>query len=388
MSNSDMPHSARPSGRRLERRFSLPAAISSKIERELAALDFPVSHPGKIAQAVLRLSDHYNINPLASTPWDEVWAQAAQLAYYFPLNFARNSAVAAEAKRLGFLDHVTSLTDFGSGAGSALYAFGEHLIDPVHLVASDVSDFALSLGARLKPETWPENRPVPERHVGSLRMSPEIRAGLRPEASNLLVASFVRTELRQLPDDWLDFSALAIVEPSTAEDSRRLMQERQILVEKGYRIWAPCTHEGACPLLTHSERDWCHDRIHWDAPAWFLAVEKLLPMKNRTLTFSYLLAKKETAAPSRLKEFARLTGDMLVEKGKTRQSLCRSPEREFLSWFPQRMPKPTKEIPELDLQRGYLVRLSPDLEKKSQEVRLKSASQLEQLPADQRLDRS
>jgi hypothetical protein len=151
------------------------------------------------------------------------------------------------------------------------------------------------------------------------------------------------------------------------------MKFRDDLIAKGHHVWAPCTHCELCPLLHNSEHDWCHDRIHWDAPKWFSNVEKYLPMKNRTLTYSYVLARKSLASPAGVKGLARLVGDMLVEKGKTRQSVCRGSEREFLAWFPGRMKD------EIHLERGSLVRLKEGLTKKSAEIRLSDAGSVGEL---------
>ena len=159
------------------------------------------------------------------------------------------------------------------------------------------------------------------------------------------------------------------------------MSIRKSLIESGHSIWGPCTHQGPCPLLEMSARDFCHDRIHWQAPAWFLEMEKHLPMKNRTLTFSYLLVRKSRPAPKGIQGLARLTGDTLEEKGKHRQSVCRGPEREFLAWFPQRL----KKGETITLDRGCLVRLKPDLVMKATEVRLSAPDSIEELAPDSKI---
>ena len=191
------------------------------------------------------------------------------------------------------------------------------------------------------------------------------------------------TELKDIPREWLDYEALIIIEPSTRDDARRLQAERPRLIEAGFSLWAPCPHQDDCPLLV-SDRDWCHDRVHFEAPAWFTAIEKHLPIKNRTLSFSYLAARKKPSPLARAtgdQQLARLVGDTLDEKGKSRQALCRSSEREFLAWFPQRFKTKTH----IEMSRGSLVRLAPDLEKKQQEVRLKEPDQVVELGTDERV---
>jgi hypothetical protein len=67
-------------------------------------------------------------------------------------------------------------------------------------------------------------------------------------------------------------------------------------------------------------------------PGWFRKMESFLPMRNRTITFSYLLARK-TARPPGDQPMLRVLGDTLKQKGKTLQMICRGGEREFLSWL-------------------------------------------------------
>jgi len=350
-----------------------PDAYSKAIAASLAKLGYDLQSPRRVAEAVLKLSDYYIRHPQGATPWTETWAQAASLAYYFPLNYARNSQVAVEAARLGFFSGLSTAIDFGSGTGSALFAFADRWPEAsFEAIAMDRSLVALDLAATLAPASALNDYVKLEVESNS----PPPTSPRLEKNKSLLMASYVYTELERLPAWWLEFEALALIEPSTQADGRRLMQLRTALLDAGYRIWAPCTHSGACPMLAHSERDWCHDRIHWQAPAWFEELEKTLPMKNRTLTHSYLLARKSLSPPRELARLARLTGDMLVEKGKTRQSVCRGPEREFLAWFPNRLPKGS----DLVLERGNLVRMKDEMEKKSTELRVSRETSIEEIP--------
>lgn len=357
--------------------ITLPEEYSAVLEPLLKSLGFSLSQPEKLATLVKKLSDHYTLNPTAATPWQEPWAQAASLAYYFPLNYARNRAVATEARRLGFDQGLKSLRDFGSGMGAGLHAWIDTLESSplAEFEALDISQTALELGQSLRRA---DSRTFQSR---AFDLKNQKSAKLENPKENLILASYVLTELDSIPSFWLDAEAIAILEPSTQEDARRLMSWRQNLIDLGFQVWAPCTHMGACPLLTQSEKDWCHDRIHFSPPEWFQALEKHLPMKNRTLTFSYLLARK-TKPPESLAQFARLTGDMLEEKGKTRQSLCRGPEREFLTWFPQRLKK--NEV--IEMHRGNLVRFHAEPEKKSSEVRFRESKAVEEIDSNQQID--
>lgn len=176
-----------------------------------------------------------------------------------------------------------------------------------------------------------------------------------------MIFSYSLTEVSDLPKSWNQFEAVMILEPSTSQDGRMLLKLREELIKNGFHIWAPCTHQQSCPLLNESKHDWCHDRFHVQSPDWFQKLENQLPMKNKTVTTSYVLARKRTP-PEQLMNLARLTGDSMEEKGKTRQLVCRGPKREFLSWMHKNTHSQT-------LARGELIELPADLQIKSNELR-------------------
>jgi Mitochondrial small ribosomal subunit Rsm22 len=298
----------------------------------------------KIADAVLRMSDYYISNgktpdsPDKATPWNETWCQIAQLAYYFPLNFCRNSAVIAEGERFGFFANLQSVVDCGAGLGVSAAAFES--------VA--------------KKWQWQDFEIHPAAHTFRNKLGLQKSADAISEKTDLMIFSYSLTDLLNLKTS--DPEALMIIEPATYKDSQKLISTRQELISQGYSIWAPCTHQQVCPLAG-KKNDWCHDRIQWQQPEWFAKLEALLPMKNSTLTFSYLLARK--TEPENLAEQARLTGDLLREKGKSRQLFCRGPEKEYFAWL-SRHGDPTEtsrgaliQLPALEDQRAEEWRIAP-----------------------------
>lgn len=337
------------------RRFGFPDHLYARVTSLLKEIGYSWDKPGVLAAEVRRLSDFYISNPSGATPWAERWAQAAYLAYYLPLNFARASAVAHEAHTRGFFSGLSTLIDFGAGPGTAQMAISDRFTGLTTSICIDRSREPLELHKRLlegstqniawRTETSPESLPRRD--------------------TRLAVFSYAATELERLPSWATESEAILLIEPSTREDGRALLRTRSALLTSGYHAWAPCSHQGPCPLLDSSERDWCHDRIEWDAPPGWDALERELPMKNRTLTYSYVLLRK-TPPPTTRPHLARVIGDPLVEKGKTRQLICQGPSREFLAWFPQRMKGRTP-----DLNRGDLIELSPDLTIKANEIRLR-----------------
>lgn len=308
----------------------------------------------KIAQSVMKLSDFYIAQPSAATPWDEEFCQIAYRNYYLPLNQLRCASVIQRGEQVGFFEGLSHFIDWGSGPGTASLA-----------LAADEK-----IRPQIKSQTLFDHSPAVLKHFSDLHtqlVNAQTTGQLRLKSvphpqQTLLTFSYSLTELNEPPEGWNQFEALMILEPSTRDDGRKLLELREKIKAAGYSIWAPCTHQMACPLLTKSKHDWCHDRLVVDAPDWFMQLEQYLPMRNRTITTSYLLARRKPV-PSHLSSKARLTGDSLEEKGKTRQLVCRSEAREFLTWM-------HKSIEPQTLNRGDLISLPADIEVKSNELRL------------------
>ena len=329
----------------MQRYFSVPPELEEKIESSLQShFKLSLTDSQKVAESIKKLSDFFIQNPDGATPWREPWAQIAYLAYFLPLNHARLQGVVKEAQTQNFFEGLDRVVDFGSGFGTASLALTEHfqrfsLIE----TAKDICSRFQFLPS--EQSTWFDKAP-----------------SFVQQHTTLAVFSYSLTELAEIPTWAKKMEALMILEPSTQQDGRKLLELRQKLIEAGFSLWAPCTHQGKCPLLTQSKTDWCHDRIHFQMPKWFEAFENHLPMKNRTLTTSYLLARKKPAPP-RAPNLARTVGDIMKEKGKDRQMFCRGEEREFLAWLHKQGLR--QEVP-----RGVLIEIPEDAQKVSNELRL------------------
>jgi ribosomal protein RSM22 (predicted rRNA methylase) len=332
--------------------LALPQSLTDRIGTSLVTLGFPTTKPRALAAAVQRLSDFYLAEPDGKTPWHESWAQAAYLAYFLPLNFVRVRRVLTQGKGVGFFDGLSRYTDFGAGTGTVSLALAETFGGQfTHGLCVERAGVAAKLHRQLQPEaveqvTFAEKAPDRGERQG-----------------HLSIFSFSLTEVAELPRFARQSEALAIIEPATHQDGRRLLELRAELLQDGWHAWAPCTHQGACPLLAQSGRDWCHDRVGFAAPEWFRQMEEHLPMKNPTLAHAYLLLRR-TPAPATLKGLARLTGDLRKEKGQSRQLVCRGEQREFLSWQKKHGDAPAWP-------RGELVEVAQDAEKKAQEIRVR-----------------
>lgn len=328
--------------------WSFPASFEPAIRDALKSYQLTLEDSKALAKCVQALSDYFIENPEAPTPWHESWAQVAYLVYFLPLNATRLHRLVVEGEERGFFNGLERVIDFGAGLATASLTLAErHPELKFHLVerAAEPQKIIATSFKHFQPVEWQRTWSAPR---------------LTEPLKTLALFSYSLTELNDLPDWAYQCEALMLVEPSTQQDGRKLLQLRQKLLDKGYHAWAPCTHQQACPLFTQSKHDWCHDRVHFAAPAWFLKMEEHLPMKNRTLTMSYVLMRK-TPAPAL--SAARVVGDRLEEKGKDRQLICRGPEREFLAWMHKTGLR--QEIP-----RGVLVLLPEGLTKVSNELRV------------------
>jgi hypothetical protein len=307
-----------------------------------------LEQPARLAAEVMRLSDFYLGHPGEPTPWSEPYAAAAYLAYFQPLNFVRLRAAWQEVKRFLRADSITQIWDFGSGIGTTQWVLESETLAPRPLFAIEHARPAVEIYQALCKDN-------------GARWNPQFIKKAEPAKGALGVFSYSFLEMQAALPDLSHFSHLLIVEPSTRECGRELMAWREKLMTTGFLPLAPCTHSAPCPLLTHSGKDWCHQRIHFSAPAWFERLESHLPMKNRTLTYSYLLLS-QTIEDHEWRGSARAIGDTLKENGKTRQMICRGPEREFLSWLHKLGPAP-------DIPHGALVRGVEKSEAKGNELR-------------------
>jgi hypothetical protein len=332
----------------MKREFSLPSWLEKIVHDGLISLKISLDDSKKIANSILKMSDFYIAEPSSPTPWKEPWCQIAQIAYFLPLNFLRSQSVFLEAEARKFPWRQDELLDYGSGLGAGSLPW---------LQAFD--------GDRVYVEKSPEAQKLHQKILQPEKRSHWLlEKNINPKKNRTALFSYSLTENISLPSWIYECESLIWIEPSTRDDGRRLLQRRKELLSEGFSMWAPCPHQQACPMLENSKTDWCHDRILIQMPDWFLEIEKHLPMKNFNLTFSYLLASRQ---PAPVIQQWRTVGDPLPEKGKTRQQICRGPEREFLSWLHR-----SGRVPEIP--RGVLIEPIKNFVPKGSELRVSEES--------------
>ena len=340
-----------------------PYKLPESIERSIASIlkkQYKIDlykDSEQIAKAVLRMSDFYIASEWQATPWHESWAQIAQLAYYLPLNFIRNLAVLEALKRNEFFKHHTELNihEYGSGLGPSQLA-----LDYLDLYSQSFAKNYFS--NEISPQAQNLSKAFDLKNIKTDFISSFEKKNC---SDSLALFSYSLTEYENLPMEFWDYAAHIIIEPANQSDSIRLKKIREQALQQGYYAWAPCTHQQTCPLLNKNDKvkitDWCHDKVEFEQNQFFKNIEAHLPIKNLFISFSYLVLSKKT--PNYAPEMVRIVGDLMNEKGKSRQLICRGPEREFLSWIHSK-----HEVQEIA--RGQRLFIPPDFEKKSNEIRM------------------
>lgn len=371
----------------LKRTFSISPEMERTIDTILQEkFGLSLKDHKKIADCIVKLSDHFNQKNPGPTPWKQDWCKIAYLTYYSPLNELRMLSVLQECQRVGFFATEETILDFGSGLGSSgnalaqLLSLKKDLQFKLRLLELEPNDLARNFLQEIRAAQSKQmdqaillNRGYSTATVTTADIE---KLATGPHKPTTLILSYSLVESHQLPAIAESVDRLIILEPSTGDRGRKLMELRAQWIKKGYRAWAPCTHQEACPLLVHSQRDWCHDRIHFNRPTWFASIEKYLPMKNATLTFSYLalgkLPKEDSESAAAYQNRARVVGDLLPEKGKDRQLICRDSERVFLTWMHRDWEgQPTR----IEIPRGSLIE-APDVDQKSDELRVRTPIQI------------
>jgi SAM-dependent methyltransferase len=206
--------------------------------------------------ALDRLRQQFLAGSAATGPY---WQSAGDLASY-DLTYGERigwkwDQVLRELQLRGWAPSARTVLDWGCGSGIAarrvISFFGAGRFDS--LTVWDHSPAATDFAAEAATKAFPGL------HVA--QATPGLLASTEPVG--LLVISHV---LNELPPDALAAlralisraEAVLWVEPGTRDVSRALGALREE-IRPGFRVVAPCTHQGACPVLAPGhERDWCH----------------------------------------------------------------------------------------------------------------------------------
>ncbi len=327
------------------------------IEEQLLEIGFSYRQPKKLANAIKGLSDHFIGNEQRITPWNSKEFKAAYLAYYTPLNLWRLlHAYKTIAEDIPW-QNLNKVLDFGMGSGAASFALDYMLRKTgfsAQLSGLDQSEEALGCFKEISKSQLEQLK---------VTQLADDFCSLTNGEFDFAIASYSLNELEVIPEELFKSKYLLIVEPSSSEESRLLMAMKESLIDRDFQILAPCSHQNPCPMLT-TKKLWCHARTPALPQSQLNKIEEYLPFKNRTLTYSYLFASKQSEVATSETHY-RVVSDPLKEKGKTRWNICSDKGIETLSLL-------HRVKLDLDLNRGDLLELDRNsIEQKKTELRIK-----------------
>lgn len=229
--------------------MELPAPLKAAVEQMLA--HEPIE---RLARASDKLSDRYRREVRdGKLHLDGELAAKAYLATRLPATYAAVRAALSMVEDAAPDFHPNRLLDFGAGPGTVLWAASDAWPALSQATLIEASPAIRSVGTRLASAST----------VATEWLAGDITGSVPPlEPADLVTLAYVLDEIAEtamasvVKRLWdLTAHTLVIVEPGTPAGWRRILAARQVLIEAGAKIVAPCPHAADCPITAP---DWCH----------------------------------------------------------------------------------------------------------------------------------
>jgi ribosomal protein RSM22 (predicted rRNA methylase) len=242
--------------------MQLPPPLRAAIDRELQGIAL-----ADLAGASEALSQRYRAEVQdGRLHLADDAAGRAYLATRLPATFAAISAALAAVTEARPELAPRSVLDVGAGPGTATWAAAQQWDSLEDATLVEASPAIRAVGQRLGPPLSRVNWLAGKLDAALADLSP----------SDLVLLAYVLDELPEaaraplIGQLWaLTGDTLLIVEPGTPAGWKRILHARDILIQAGAHILAPCPHAGPCPLTAP---DWCHfsarvarSRLHREA---------------------------------------------------------------------------------------------------------------------------
>lgn len=239
----------------------------------------------------------------------------AYLLFYWPVSYVQARHVLRHVSALG------DSLDLGCGPGPVCAALLDHGAGQVHGV--DHASKALKVACELLPS------------LNTLKLNLGATPQLSAHIPSIQTITFghALNELIRAPEDvpkisqWLNTQAqelgasnVVIMEPALRETSRQVLQVRDLLLEQGWAVHAPCLHQAACPALVHKD-DWCHASLTWSLPEDMEKVAQRARVHKSRLKMTYMVLSRQPAQPAP-DDAWRVVSDSLHAKGVFRVIGC------------------------------------------------------------------
>ena len=210
----------------------------------------------KIQKAAKELSNRYREKQNTNTRFIQNKDEAiAYLCMRFPATFAVNCKVFERLSQEKMFGSIQSMLDLGSGSGSSVFAALSYFPSLKSIACIEQDPLLIELGKDLFSQskskiktTWvcdcftkPEKAPSADLVVFSYSL------GEAPKNS----FGEIFEKIVPLVDKYL-----VIIEPGTPVGFERVLHARELLLDKGLHLLAPCPHTIKCPM--NKTFKWCH----------------------------------------------------------------------------------------------------------------------------------
>ncbi|MBW8444880.1 MAG: hypothetical protein K0M49_04545 [Arenimonas sp.] len=288
--------------------MELPAPLKAAVEQMLE--HEPIE---RLARASGKLSDRYRREVRdGKFHLDGELAAKAYLATRLPATYAAVRAALSMVEEASPEFQPTSLLDFGAGPGTVFWAASDAWPELDRATLVEASPAIRSVGAALAEHS----------NVATSWLAGDI-TGTIPELvpADLVTLAYVLDEIAEtaianvVKRLWeLTAHTIVIVEPGTPAGWRRILAARQVLIDAGAKVVAPCPHAKDCPITAP---DWCHfsrrvarSRVHR------LSKGAEVPWEDEKYIF--IAASRHAAAPPS----ARVLAPPRASSGLARLKLC------------------------------------------------------------------
>ncbi len=274
----------------------------------------------------------------------------AYLLYYWPVSFLQ-IYYAAMSDRTYFADLSQSaevnILDLGSGPGPAAAALCDLLskLNPrirINLTLVDYSTKAVSLAAKIIKADFGNVTITPVTH------NFEKKDYVSGDKFDVIVMSHALNEMWKSDKDYMnrrenflakatemlkDTGILFLSEPAMLESSRNLINLRDKMVERGLKVYAPCTCSKSCPALK-ADNQTCHAEIAWKPTEPAASIAKQAGLDRESVKMTYFILGKSDRNENQDKshtQYRVVSDGMLNKSGRVRYLLCDGESRIPLS---------------------------------------------------------
>ena len=317
--------------------MQLPANLRSALD-EL----FEQTNPSDLEKASSRLTRRYRDEVLdGKMHISDKNAALGYIAARFPATYGAVYSALDEVADIcpSFLP--SSQLDVGAGPGTAVFAASKIFPSLEKAMLVEQSNDIIAIGKQLFSRLIDEEKTdISAGNPNELHSETSSETGVQsafsanwqkadiselsgeklPDA-DLVTASYVLDELQEKTQDFLvdrlwekTVGVLLLVEPGTPAGFKRLMRQRQRLLEQSAHILAPCPHEFACPVQSP---DWCHFSVRVERSRMHkLAKQAVVPFEDEKYCYLAVTEKKPDV------QYCRILSRPQRSSGRINISLC------------------------------------------------------------------